>query len=573
MFDLIREYYRSKVSEYSARTADNSAIKKVLSEASNLVTERPADGGFVSLNQASDHEKGHIQSNQLEMIRQARKKWRWDPHARAVLQTLVNYTMGEGVTITPKSDDPMIWWIWREFWTSERNKMQLKQFELPLRLWRDGEVFLEFFSQDEIGRETGKTSIRFIDPLMVRNPASIAGVAGFKEKTTRNGIEHSPDDVEAVFAYWVQSTDNANSFRRVPAENVLHIKAFADSDQKRGESILQPILQLLTNYFQWLENRIILNKLRTAIVMIRKVSGTSAQVSSVVNNLKQASTARTGDSKRENIRGGTILTANAGVDYKMESPNINAADVKDDGRNIKLGMAAGTNLPEYVFGDSSNSNFASTLIAESPFVKAIRFWQTFLEYFWGMIFKRVMVNAAQANFIKAPSEQDFINKLKGVAQLTEQDDEGRNRREEQLKKLMPEGKFETPMEKFFGADMQWPEIVHRVEKDLTDALVSQRVNGWVSDASASQRLGYDYPEEIRKQRHIEEDAAINGNPLTGVKPEDQRAEDDTEEMDAEMADVLASMTPEQRQAFMDAKTPEDVASALKATTTSNGNGK
>jgi len=565
MFDFV-----TRIQEYELMLTElnlKSSEARIISEASNLVTRGPDRDGWTKAFAVTDREKGHLEPDQLEMIRQARKKYRWEPNAKGAIRTMVNYIMGEGISITPKSKDPMAWYVWREFWTAKRNSMSLRQFEIIARTLRDGEVFIEFFDRDVMDSPTGKTTIRFLDPLLVKNPSDERGfgLKGFVKDVTRSGIQHDKDDIESVLGYWVESNNDTKTgqFRFVPAEKVHHIKLDADSDQKRGESFLQPILNMLTQYEQWLTNRIILNKMRSAIVMVRTMEGTPTQLASVVNNLKQSATARAGDVKRESFRGGTILTATGGVKYEMLSPNINASDVAEDGRNIKLNMAAGTNLPEYVFGDASNANFASTMIAESPFVKAVKFFQTFFEYHFCQIYKKVIENAVAVKLIEPVDEIDFLKKLKGVSDLTEQDDEGIDRKAERMKELFPDGTMEIPSEIFYGCDMQWPEIVHRVEKDLTGALQIQRASGWVSDASASQRLGYDYAEEVRKQKNIEEDAAQSGNPLMGMNQQDMKDADDDGHIEKDARDAMKSLTNEQRQAIMNAKTPEEVLKVLK----------
>lgn len=565
MIDFVSSWYRAKVNEFKARDAESKLHEEFISEASNIVLQRPTDGGWLKTDAITDREKGHLETDQLTMIREARKKYRWDPNSKAAVNTMLDYVMGEGISITPKSKDPMVWYVWREFWTAKRNKMALRQFEIVRSTLRDGEIFAHFFNRDELNKPTWRTTLRFMDALLVKNPAnnSSSVSSDYNRKTTRSGIEHEADDVENVIAYWKESQDDSGEYSKVPAKEVHHIKYNADSDQKRGESMLQAILEMVTDYSQWLKNRIILNKMRSAIVLIRKISGTSTQLSSIVNNLKQSSSARTGETKRESIRGGTILTANDGVDYKFEAPNINANDVKEDGRNIKLNIAAGTNLPEYVFGDASNANFASTLIAESPFVKHIKSLQTFFEYHFAQLFRYVIESAVQADFLKAPDETEFLHKLRGISELTEQDDQDINRREKQMAELFPYGKMETPTEIFFGCDIQWPEIVHRVEKDLTDALQIQRASGWVSDQSASQRLGYDYSEEVRKQKTIEEEAKRIGNPLIGIKSGDGEAMADDDHIDNDIQDLMKSLTNEQRQAIMNANTQDEVLKALK----------
>jgi len=557
------KHAEATLAEANTRITEANVLSKMIQEASNLVYERPDSDGFFRTSQPTDREKGHLQTNQLEMIRKAREFARWDGNAKGALQTMVNYVMGKGVSITPKSNDPMVWYIWREFWTADRNKMERKQFEIIYRSFRDGEIFIEFFDKDDEEKATGKTTIRFIDPLMVRNPSDGETTPkDFNKVTTKAGIEHDPNDVEKVFRYWVKSTDDSGNYRSVLADNMIHIKINADSDQKRGESFIQAIMKMIKHYQQWLENRIILNKMRTAIVLIKKIEGTPSQVSQLSQTFRSVDNQPVNWNKKQNIRGGTTIVAGPGVDYKMESPNINAQDVKDDGRNIKLTMAAGTNLPEYVFGDASNANFASTMVAESPFVKSIEFWQVNFEYWFKKIFEKVIMNAVEAKAIIPPDDREFLRRLKKVNDLEEQEEDGDlSPRDRELQNLMPNGKLETPREIFFGCDLQWGEIIHRDMKLHTEALQLARTSGWISDVTASASLGYDLAEETRKQKNIEEEAEKVGNPLLGIKSREDRETTDENDLDVEADDILKTMTDEERQSIL-SKNPQDIAQLL-----------
>lgn len=551
MIRLIKNIYHNLNSKLELQSMENDKLTRLVSEASDIVLDKPTEGGFVKIEE-QDLQKGHVEQTQMEMVKTARKFYRSDPNARAILDTLTHYIMGKGLSITPKAKNPMAWYVWREFWTADRNKMFIRQFEIPLRLFRDGEVFIHCMDKDSDGNATGKTTIRFIDPLQVKNPSTINSL----DNTTRSGIETDPEDVETITGYWVQSRNKTDKFEKLPPEEVIHLKIYADSDQRRGETLLQAVASMFTHYKQWLDNRIILNKMRTAIVMIRKITGTPSQVQQVVDGTPNATNVRSGETKKVNIRGGTILNANPGVSYEMLSPNINAQDVKEDGRNIKLNIAAGTQIPEYIFGDASNANYSSTMISEAPFVKAIEYWQIFLEFLFQQLFKKVMNNAVKAGILEAPSDDDFLRKLKGIGPLSEQEvvDDTQNAQNKKLAEIMPEGKMETPTEIFYGVDVQWPEIIHRNIKELTDALMVARTNGWIADPTCSNVLGYDYNEEVRKQKQAKDNADVAGNPLMGIEP---GQEDD--DMAAEQQDLMGSLTPEEK-AAMAAKgiKPEDM---------------
>ncbi len=557
MIDLVVNAYKKKVASLKNDRLREEVANKFLEEAADLVTDRPDSNGWVRRYQVNDWEKGHLQANQLEVVRKSREFDRWDPHAHGILGTLVNYIMGRGLTLQPKADDPMIWWIWRDFFTDERNKMALKQFEIVRRTFRDGEVFMHLISKDDTGRATGKTTIRFIDPLLVRAPMTGKDDLQPPNESIRNGVVTDPEDVENVMHYTVLHHIDRTKFDKIPADEIVHIKLNADSDQKRGEPGMQTLLQYFRHYEQWLENRIILNKVRAAIVLIKKVEGTPTEVSTMARTIPVARRNTANETKLKNIRGGTMITEGPGVTYRFESPNINAADVKEDGRNVKLAMAAGVNIPEYLLGDASNANYASTMIAESPFVKMIQFYQFFFEFHFQRIYKKVIQNAVKAGLADEPNDDEFLAKLKQIRTLAEaapaDSADKLSPRETALKELMPNGKMEMPTEIFYGCDMSWPEIIHRDIKEQADALAVVRQAGWISDATACASLGYDYNEEVRKQRQVEEDAEIEENPLLAVG-----GAGDAGDMAGEMNDLIGKLSPEERQTVLNSKDPKEV---------------
>lgn len=565
MLDLIKGIYKTKVQEIQNDLKRQKVEAKFLREASDLVVDRPdTTGGWTKRYQVNDWEKGHLQANQLEVVRKAREFDRWDAHAHGILSTMVNYIMGKGLSLQPKSDDPMTWYVWRDFSTSERNKWIIKQFEIVRRVFRDGEVFIRFFKQDDEGNVSGKTTIRFLDPLLVRHPTE--GTVADKEPNAsiKNGVVTDPEDVEDVIAYQYMDRVDRTKFETIPADEVHHIKINADSDQKRGEPGIQTLLQYFRHYGQWLENRIILNKMRSAIVLVKEVQGTPTEVSNLSKTLPIASRQAANETKQKNFRGGSIITAGPGVKYNMLSANINASDVKEDGRNIILAMAAGMNMPEYIFGDASNANYASTMVAESPFVKMVQFWQTFFEYHFGQIFRKVIEIAVEGSLLEAPNDIEFINALKKIRTLAEaapppvpgtkpEKKPQLSPREAALKELMPDGKMQTPTEVFFGIDIEWPEIVHRDFDKQVTALALARQNGWISDPTAASSLGYEYAEEVRKQRMVEEDAEIEDNPLLSTG-----GDGDASDMSGDMNTLLGQMSPEDKQTILSSTDPAEI---------------
>ncbi len=587
MFELVREWYRSKVNALKTQNLGFRQLERAVQEADEAEPETgwskivdgirrtaPGSQDVIEASQIVNDQdnriwyqtsrrpeyKGHIPGDQEAMIAQARRYFRTDPNGRAALWTMVKYIIGPGLKITPQSKDPRVHRLWREFWNADRNKMRLRQFELVLRTMRDGETFIQYFNTDENGQPTWKTTIRFRDPLLLKeglvpygeNP--VTGKADYR-MNSRLGVEVNPDDPETVLAYHIADPWDLAKVQRIPAEQIQHIKIFADLDQKRGESFLQPIMEMLEHYRQWMKYRIMLNKVRTAVVMVRKITGgTQADISRMSQNLAASATNRQGESKKISFREGTILNANAGVDYDFKSPNINASDVSEDGRRMKLEMAAGTGQPEHAFGDASNSNMASTLIAESPFVKDIKFWETFFEFHLKDMFRRVVQAAVKAGKLQEPPEDDIFGEetvseaadkpsdlelaVTAGAQVRPDAEDGKDAKVGTDDDVDDDGDAEDDLtqlsehEAFYGCDIQWPEIVHREIDKTTAAVIQQKDAGLISDATAASVLGYDYDEEVRRQQQIEKEA--EDNPF-----KQQAAQDRADAQAAAAADVQA----------------------------------
>jgi len=557
MLDIIRNTYKRWVDESALRAEEvrnmlDSAkvFHSTIEEASGMVTERSGGQGW---DQTGASKYSHTPSDRQSMIRQCRNMARFDPNAKAALLNVVYYIVGEGVKVNPCSKDERIHKLWREFWEAPRNRMALRFPEFVLRTLRDGEVFLQYFSKDDTGAPSWKTTVRFRDPeLLTQAPLEYAGA----QVDTTEGIQVDPDDPERALRYFIKKSESSGLVDVVDAKDIQHAKILADSEQKRGESHLQAILKLVASYDDWLRYRIILNKVRTAIVLVRKIEGgTSDDVKKIAAGISQSSTAKDGSVAKRMPNPGTMLTASAGVDYRFESANINAADAADDGRNMKLGMAAGTNNPEYVFGDASNANYASTMIAESPFVKGIRHWQTIFEWHLKEMFRRVVQAAVDAGKLTAPAEDDIF--AEPGEQLAEAGDPkaakeqpetgeaptGKESSQGQQGTSPTPGSLISDAEAFFKCDVQWPEIIHRDIKQLTDSVVAQRNAKLVSEPTAAQMLGHDYEEEVRRQAVIEETSAEN--------PFKQQADPfEDPGMSAEIDAAMQSLSPDEAQSIL-----------------------
>ena len=417
-----------------AHYATNLLQQLTVHEQSNVAAEDPDAANWQLMSQGGKlvaaKDLAELQSRDV-VRKQSYRAWRLDSHAHGILRTFEKFILGRGfgvdfldeqrgewqaeerdpkarVKITQREEDPLATrLIWDEF--VELNRFDRRAKEIVRRAFRDGEVFIRRFKQNR------RVFLRFIEPEQVQTnrteglPAEIDGVA-VKTKIT-DGIEHLDQDVETVTAYWVGET-------RIPAADVLHIKPLADSNDMRGIPLLEVVLRRLKNYETWEDYRMILNKARTAIALVRKIEGASS--TQAANLISQRQPARgpiegrepqTDSGRREAaFRPGTILTPAPGVSYDFVSAKLDARDASEDGRRFLLSIAAGVSLPEMlVTADYSNANFASTVEAGTPAVREWEDWQDFFEPEFETIIRWVLAAAIEAK--RLPAETDVRVKL------------------------------------------------------------------------------------------------------------------------------------------------------------------
>jgi len=322
-----------------------------------------------------------------QMLDMAYKFWAEDLHARAIVRNLCKFVLGRGPTVKPKSTNKKVQDSWKRF--RKLNKWSLKEKEIVARVFRDGEIFIRFYPSK---KEDGSIKIRFIRAQRIKNP--VAEKDWNKNENVSFGIGTDKDDIEDVKTYYLCNIDGTVK-EKIPAEEILHIKILSDSDVKRGMSFLLVALKMLRKYGDWLDDRIALNKVRSAIALVRTVEGTANTVESI-RDAQKSSNLDTNRNKLKAYPSATILTASKNVKYEMLSPNINAADVKDDGRAMLLCIAAGTGMPEMMLtANYANGNYSSSMVAQNPFVREIEDWQDFFQFFYQDIFSRVIQHDIQ----------------------------------------------------------------------------------------------------------------------------------------------------------------------------------
>ncbi|MBL8848715.1 MAG: phage portal protein [Planctomycetaceae bacterium] len=331
---------------------------------------------------------------------EARRLALHNPHARNILRLLEAYVTGPGLSLAHRGRRADVATgmlatadrLWAEF--AEHNALHYSPREHARRTWRDGECFVRKFPS-----ASWPPAVRFVDPEAIGPTA---------DAPDSQGIVTDAGDVESRRAYLRIDPSSARLIERIDADDVLHTRIGADSNQKRGVTVFLPILHMLDCFNKWVETELLARKLQSSIVLWRKVQGSPQHASAFADGQSQGDA---GSGRREPVRPGTILTTNHGTDIQFLQPNTNFSDAVPLGRVLLLCTAAGAGLPEFMLtSDASNANFASTMVAEGPAVKLFQSEQQFFAAEFTRLWRWVLSDAIAGGLLPA----DFFAQVEPV---------------------------------------------------------------------------------------------------------------------------------------------------------------
>lgn len=332
------------------------------------------------------------------------------PIAFGALTTLTNYVMGQGwdYEIKPRDgkevDDSVVAHVnnvlqdilEKNNWVGDRER------EAHRRTHRDGESFLYLNPQSD-----GLARFRFAEPENVTEPDATRELeewlinSGLMEgvslpQSWKFGVHSLERDSEEIFGYHFVWNESGTDWDYIPKSRVQHIKRNVDCTIKRGISDFYIIRGDLEREAKLRRNTAEGAALQAAIAWVfqspvgASESGIQGMISSGATDKFQTNSP-TGTKTHfiKEYLPGSILHPPNGSEYKP-GPSANG---REAGFEVVAGIvqrAIGRlwDMPEFMIsGDASNANYASTLVAVSPFVKAREHDQTFYkihfrEFLW-----------------------------------------------------------------------------------------------------------------------------------------------------------------------------------------------
>jgi hypothetical protein len=386
-----------------------------------------------------------------EFLDEGYRLWKYDPLGGVIVNLTTFFTMGRGLTIN--YNDPTVNQVLAKFWKKNKMPCRVKQLCDEGTAFGDNFIGLRVHRQLMMnGRKVlwrpGDVEVVIYDPKIV------------------DGIEHAADNVQNVFSYRLSYTgEGGEEINRgvvdiskfdpdIHDECILHVKFNAATNDAYGLSDLVRIKEWLDNYQDFLRDSVIINKLyRSPCYDITIKDGDETDIANAVSRY-----------------GGWKIGANAVHNDKeewavLEFTGANMSS-EDSRRALLLIVCAGVGMPEYMLGDGSNGNMASTRSQQLPAIKKFEDRQHTYQQSFVILF-------------------DFVLDMKMLfAQGTS--------------RPIPEVDFEG--DRTWRGEINFPEIAREEDSVVASSTASLVEAGLMARSTAAIKNGMDYEEQLRRMQ-------------------------------------------------------------------------
>lgn len=327
---------KTKVTAAQVRSLERrlSNANDALEAALSLSPER--DNNFFTGGMSNLYE-GRNAWDRKKVFGESLRAWRVNPIARRIVRLMTSFVVGTGLTI--KSDNAELQTFLTEWWEHPLNK-----FNRNVKRWKDedtrtGNLFMLFNVQED-----GMSIIRAVPAEQIEE------------------IETAENDIEQETRYTKDPTgDEGWSAYKAEADQskfMLHFASNQPVGSPWGEADLTPLLPWIGRFSSWLEDRVRLNRFRTAFMYV--ISGKYASESE-----------RSAREKALNAnppKSGSVLVVNSdsGEKWEVLSAQLDSFDANADGLAIKKMVAGGVGFPLHWLAEPESATRTTAEAAGTP---------------------------------------------------------------------------------------------------------------------------------------------------------------------------------------------------------------
>lgn len=364
----------------------------------------------------------------LRVIRAAgRRFYAAFPVAQGIIESTVNYEIGAGYNFVVKPKPryehdpnaaalvPILQAVVDRFLEHNRFVGHLDR-EIHKQSRIDGEAAPTLYPDDRDVR------VELIDPDYILQPAKPEGLDKMLRQSHKlnfwwHGVhtQWNPhlkrDDVSRPLGYHVVFDKYGEQWDYLPASRVEHIKRNVGPGARRGVTDYWIIRKDLESEAKIRRNTAEGAAILAAIVMIRQhAEGVSkSSIESMVSGNATSTISRPTQSgsrptSSENVQPGTVKDIPYGMTHTLGPMGTLRSPIYIEvAQYLQRVMGTPRSTPEYlVSGDASNANYASTLVAEGPFVKSREHGQRFDALHFESLLWKAMLMYAKIGVLAAP---------------------------------------------------------------------------------------------------------------------------------------------------------------------------
>lgn len=413
-------------------------------------------------------------STRSYVLTQTHNAYHRNPLAKRGVKYVASFVTGQGFNLMCHNKE--VETLLQDFIDSEDNAIREYEAQAVIDLVLDGELLNRYYT------ERGLTVMVPYKPFECQ---WIDTEPGFYRRPVAYRFQRLVRRGDAPFGQQTVVED-------IPAANIQHVTINRHSYELRGRPELYDMLPWLRAYKEWLENRARQNHWRGALLWWVKLIG--ARPETVASKGAQYSQPPT--------PGSIVVT----TDKEEWQPLVNpggGADAAEDGRQIKLMTAVSFGLPEYFLGDGSNANRATSQSQQLPALTTFSaFQRIMIEHVWYPMFRRVLQNAIDYGLIPDQvEEQDSDGET--LYEDPPKDERGQSAVDENGLPLKGSVRMVETVKAF---DVSYEPIGGDADEfTLAQAMQIQAANGWISDQTASEKLGNDWGVELKRKAREQEE--------------------------------------------------------------------
>jgi hypothetical protein len=268
---------------------------------------------------------------------EALRAWRVNPIARRIVRLMTSFVIGKGIQVT--ADDKATNAFLQEWWNHPLNKISRN-----IKRWKDEDTRTgNLFLLCTVG-DNGMLFVRAVPAEQIEE------------------IETAENDVEQEIRY----TKDASGQDAWPAYDptieqpsfMLHFASNKPVGSPWGEADLSPLLVWIGRYSSWLEDRVRLNRFRTAFMYVIRGSYSSEAERSTREKTLNANPPKSGSV--------LVLNANNGEEWGILSATLDSFDASIDGLAIKRMIATGVGFPLHFLAEPEGSTRTTAEAAGTP---------------------------------------------------------------------------------------------------------------------------------------------------------------------------------------------------------------